>query len=102
MDPYKFKQKTDNEISVWQIAGRTAPFAGLALIILCAFFAKTYLTHVAVIVIMMWVIVSVAWWWWAIAKIARIAQMFFDTTVKFEEVKKELKALKEDVGIRKR
>ena len=102
MDPKKFNKQTEYEISAWQIAGRTAPFAGLALIVLCALFAETYLTHVAVLVIVAWVIVSVAWWWWAINKIARIARMFFDTTVKFDEVKKELKALKEDVGNRKR
>ena len=93
---------TEQEVSVWGLAGKTAPFVALAGFIACAFFAHEWIPFYAVSVIIIWVAVSVAWWWWALHKILRVTRMMLSTRHNFEEVKQELKSIKDDMGNRKR
>lgn len=95
-------EKTEQEVTVWSIAGKTAPFVALAGFIACVFFAETWIPIYAVTVIIIWVAVSVAWWWWALGKILRVTRMMLSTHHNFEEVKQELASLKNDMGNRKR
>ena len=98
----KFAKKTESEVTIWRLAGRTAPFVAMAGFICCAFLAKEWLTIYAVLVITCWVTVSVAWWWWALHKILRLIGLMLSTKVKFDEVKTELRSIKNDMGNRKR
>ena len=93
-----FVNKTEKEVSTWALAGRTAPFVAMAGMLLIAFFFEKWITVYAFAVIIIWVLVSVAWWWWALNKILRVIKMMLSTKVKFDEVKKELKSLKNDMG----
>ena len=97
-----FVNKTEKEVSAWAIAGRTAPFVAMAGMLLIAFFFEKWITVYAFSVIIIWVLVSVAWWWWALNKILRVIKMLLSTRVKFDEVKQELKSLKNDMGDRQR
>ena len=74
----------------------------MAGMLLIAFFFEKWITVYAFTVIIIWVLVSVAWWWWALTKILRVVRMMLSTKVKFDEVKEELKSLKNDMGNRKR
>ena len=96
MDQKKFSEKTESEISAWRIAGRTAPFLALAGVVLCVLFAEDNISYYVAAVVLIWVVASVAWWWWALAKILKVVAMMLDTSVRFEEVKNELKTLKQE------
>lgn len=102
MEKEHFAQKTEREVSVWSIAGKTSPFVALAGFIACAFFAEEWIPFYAVAVIIIWVAVSVAWWWWALGKILRVTRMMLSTQHNFQEVKNELASIKNDMGNRKR
>lgn len=95
-------EKTEKEVTWWKIAARTAPFIAMSGMAVCYLLAEDMLLFYIGAVILIWIGVSVAWWWWAIEKILKVSRMMFDTGVKFEEVKKELRAIKQDVGNRKR
>lgn len=95
-------EKTEKEVTAWSVVGKTAPFAALAGFIACVFFAEAWIPFYAVAVIIIWVAVSVAWWWWALHKILRVTRMMLSTSHNFEEVKQELKSIKDDMGYRKR
>jgi len=95
-------EKTEKEVTVWSLAGKTAPFAALAGFIACTFFAQEWIPFYAVAVIVIWVAVSVAWWWWALGKILRVTRMMLSTQHNFEEVKQELASIKNDMGNRQR
>lgn len=97
-----FVNKTEKEVSAWSLLGRTAPFVAMAGMLLIAFFFEKWITVYAFSVIIIWVLVSVAWWWWALNKILRVIKMLLSTRVKFDEVKQELKSLKNDMGDRQR
>ena len=97
-----FVNKTEKEVSAWVLLGRTAPFVAMAGMLLIAFFFEKWITVYAFSVIIIWVLVSVAWWWWALNKILRVIKMLLSTRVKFDEVKQELKSLKNDMGDRQR
>ena len=94
--------KTEQEVTAWSVAGKTAPFVALAGFIACAFFAHEWIPFYAVAVIVIWVAVSVAWWWWALHKILRVTRMMISTQYNFEEVKAELRSIKDDMGNRQR
>lgn len=96
------KDRTEEEIAWWKIAGRTAPFVAMAGMGICYLIAESYILYYIGLVVLTWIFVSVAWWWWAIEKILKVTRMMFDTSVKFEQVKKELRDIKQDVGNRKR
>lgn len=100
--PEHIHKKTEKEVTWWKIAARTAPFIAMAGMAVCYLLAEDMLLFYIGAVILIWIGVSVAWWWWAIEKILKVSRMMFDTSVKFEEVKKELRAIKQDVGNRKR
>lgn len=101
-DEKQFVNKTEKEVSAWGLLGRTAPFVAMAGMLAIAIFANTWLTIYAFTVIVIWVLVSVAWWWWALTKILKVVRMMLSTKVKFDEVKEELKSIKDDMGNRKR
>tara|TARA_B100000282_G_C31460432_1_gene366591 strand:- start:133 stop:450 length:318 start_codon:yes stop_codon:yes gene_type:complete len=97
-----FVKNTEKEVSAWIIAGRTAPFVAMAGMLVTAIFADAWLTVYAFTVVIIWVLVSVAWWWWALSKILKVIKMMLSTKIKFDEVKEELKSIKNDMGNRKR
>ena len=97
-----FVKNTEKEVSAWIIAGRTAPFVAMAGMLVTAIFADAWLTVYAFTVVIIWVLVSVAWWWWALSKILKVIKMMLNTKIKFDEVKEELKSIKNDMGNRKR
>jgi len=96
------KERTEEEIAWWKIAGRTAPFIAMAGMGICYLLAEHLIVFYIGLVVLIWIFVSVAWWWWAIEKILKVTRMMFDTSVKFEQVKEELRDIKKDVGNRKR
>jgi len=96
------KERTEEEIAWWKIAGRTAPFVAMAGMGICYLLAEHLIAFYIGLVVLIWIFVSVAWWWWAIEKILKVTRMMFDTSVKFEQVKEELRDIKKDVGNRKR
>lgn len=101
-DKDQLAQKTEKEVTAWSIAGRTMPFIALAGFIACVFFAQEWIPVYAVTVIVIWVAVSVAWWWWALHKILRVTRMMLSSQHNFEEVKKEIRSIKDDMGNRQR
>ena len=101
-DKNDYTQKTENEVTAWIIAGRTLPFIALAGFIATVFFAQEWIPVYAVTVIVLWVAVSVAWWWWALHKILRVTKMMLSSQHNFEEVKEEIRSIKDDMGNRKR
>ena len=101
-DKNDLAKKTENEVTAWSIAGRTLPFVALAGFIASVFFAEDWIPIYASVVIVVWVTVSVAWWWWALNKILRVTGMMLSTNHNCEEVKKEIRSIKDDMGNRKR
>ena len=101
-DKNNLLEKTENEVTAWSIAGRTLPFVALAGFIACVFFAEKWIPIYASLVIVIWVTVSVAWWWWALNKILRVTKMMLSTNHNFEEVKQEIRSIKDDMGNRER
>ena len=92
----------EKEVKYWTLLGRTMPFVGLALIILCNWFAKDYIGFAAVAIIAIWVAVAVYWWWWALARILWISKKLMTSTQGFAEVKQDIADLKDDISNRKR
>lgn len=98
----KLHDNTEKEVSLWRLLGLTLPFVGMTAIIMCVLFANNYVVHVTVAIVMIWITVAVYWWWWALYKIARISKLMLTTGIRFEEVKKELIELRDDLGNRQR
>lgn len=102
MDDKNFTQQTEKEVTAWQILGWTAPFVALFGAVICVLTYEHLLLWYIGLVITIFLSVCVAWWWWAIAKIVRIVRLLADTTKNFDDVKEELRKLKQDVDNRKR
>lgn len=100
--PKKTHNSTDIEVTWWKLAAKTAPFVAMVGMGICYLLAEHLIIFYIGAVVLIWTLVSVAWWWWAIEKILKVSRMMLNTNVAFEEVKKELKALKNDVGNRQR
>ena len=95
-------ERIEDEVSWWKIAAWTSPFVAMSGLLLCIIFADEYINFAISAIILSWVAVSVAWWWWAIHRILEIARLLVTTTANFDDVKKEITELKNDVGNRKR
>jgi Tfp pilus assembly protein PilO len=82
----------------WKYAAGTLPFIGLAIIVLLDIIGWTALHNKILFIILIGFFTSgVIWWWWAIDKIVRLTTLLINTEKKFDEIKTEIKIIKQEV-----
>ena len=89
----------EKQARYWRYAAWTAPFAALAIIvgeILLGFESLVNITTISIVVI--FIITSVFWWWWAISKIVDMVKCSVRMEQNFDQLSKDLKEIKKDVG----
>lgn len=93
-----FHEKRLREIKWWAWAATVLPIVALAgLFFLEAFGLDTYINTALTIGATAMFFVSVVWWWWAIWTIAKITGILSQTYNKFDDVKKDLKFIRNDI-----
>lgn len=91
-------KKVDNEIKLWKYAGRTLPFAALAVIVFSYWIDPSSLMNKVIITICsVFFAVSVFWWWWALDKFSILIKEKLGIEEKFNTLAKELKAIRKDL-----
>ena len=81
----------------WKYAAWTAPFVALAILIgeyLLGFDTRP----TSFIIVVTFIATSVFWWWWAISKIVYMIKCSHRMENNFEDIKKEIKQVRKDVG----
>jgi Tfp pilus assembly protein PilO len=82
----------------WKYAAGTLPFIGLAIIVLLDIIGWTALHNKILFIILIGFFTSgIIWWWWAIDKIVRLTTLLINTEKKFDEIKTEINAIKQQV-----
>lgn len=90
--------KIDKQVKLWKYAGRTLPFAALALLVFSYWIDPAGLLNKTIIIICTaFFAVSVFWWWWALDKFTIIIKEKLGLENKFGELAKELRALRDDL-----
>ena len=92
---------TEQQAKYWRYAAWTSPFAALAILlgeIFLGFDSLINITSISIVTI--FVTISTFWWWWAISKIVGMIKSAERVEKSFNELKHELKELKQDVGDR--
>ena len=90
--------KIDKQVKLWKYAGRTLPFAALALLVFSYWIDPANLLNKTIIIICTaFFAVSVFWWWWALDKFTIIIKEKLGLESKFVELAKELRALRDDL-----
>ena len=92
-------KNTEKQARWWRYAAWTAPFVALATIIgeqLLGF--DNLVQSTSLVIIITFIATSVFWWWWAISKIVYMVKCSFKMESNFEDIKKEIKQVRKDVG----
>jgi hypothetical protein len=93
-----FRKKTLKEIKIWAWAATVLPITSLAgLFFLHHFGWDSLIGQALVIGATIMCCFAVIWWWWAIYTIAKVTHILDDSVVQFNEVKKELSHIKEEI-----
>lgn len=93
-----FRQKTIQEIKIWAWIAVVLPITALAgLFFLWAFGWYDYYSEAMVIGATTMFGFAVIWWWWTIHKIAQMTELLSNTINKFDDVKSDLKHLRQDI-----
>lgn len=91
-------QKARREATLWQYAAWVLPFTALAIIGFEYWIGtETWYDITIIIITTTFFTVSVFWWWWAVRKFADLMDSMKQTNENFIEVKKSLRAIKEDL-----
>lgn len=92
---------TEQQAKYWRYAAWTSPFVALAIVLGEIFLGFDSLINItSVTIVTIFIATSVFWWWWAISKIVRMMNVAETAAQNFDELKHELKELKQDVGNR--
>jgi Tfp pilus assembly protein PilO len=82
----------------WKYAAGTVPFVSLAAIVLLDLLGWADLHNKVLFVILVGFFTSgVIWWWWAIDTIADLTRLLIKTEKDFNELKTEIKSIKQEV-----
>ena len=91
------KNNIEKQARWWKYAAWTLPFIALAILIgeeLLGFDTAP----TSFIIVITFIATSVFWWWWAISKIVYMLKCSFKMESNFEDIKKEIKQVRKDVG----
>ena len=92
---------TEQQAKYWRYAAWTSPFAALAILLGEIFLGFDSIVNITSIIIMtIFITTSVFWWWWAVSKIVFMVQSAEQVVQNFDELSKEIKEIKKDVGDR--
>ena len=94
----EFSKKAIKDIKLWAWLATVLPITSLAGLFFLEFIGissniRLLLTLGATLMFL----ISVVWWWWAIYTIATIAKNLSTTIDRFDDVKKDLKSIKNDL-----
>lgn len=93
-----FRKKTLKEIKIWAWAATVLPITALAGLFFLHYFGWDSLVGQALIIgATIMVCFAVIWWWWAIYTIAKVTDILDTSVAQFNEVKKELGNIKEEI-----
>jgi len=92
------KDKIYTQAQWWKYAAGTLPFVGLASVVLMDVVGWSNLHNkVLFSILISFFAAGVLWWWWAIDKIVHLTQLLINTEKKFDEIKTEIKIIKQEV-----
>jgi biotin transporter BioY len=91
-------QGTHKQIKFWAILAGSVPMAALGFLWFCHLIGWVDVYHKSLIVGgTIFFFISIIWWWWAIFKIAELAFLLHGTSERFDEVRKDIINIRNDI-----